>query len=184
MKAFERSLILCDVENLSEVPPPLGTQGDYECGLRMLADLAQVELTDHVVVASHPNPKDAFAARSVFPGCLVQIGHGPDGADNMLLEHLHDPDWVAARYGRVVIGSGDGAFADALKALGAAGVPTVVVSRRRRCSWRLRINAGSLVWWPEPSTVADPGPRRPFHSESPAGEGRYSAGHGDGRLAC
>jgi len=148
MKTPKRSLVLCDVENLSEVPPPLGTQTDYEDALWMLADLVQVQPTDHVVVASHPNPRGAFAARAVFPGCLLKVGHGPDGADNMLLSQLQDPDWIAGRYERVVIGSGDGAFTPAVAALEDRGISTVVVSHKDRCSRQLSATTRRVLHCP------------------------------------
>ena len=46
-------------------------------------------------------------------GAQLQRGSGPDGADNALLEVLID-DLERGRVNRIVIGSGDGCFAEAL----------------------------------------------------------------------
>lgn len=183
MTAFNRSLVLCDVENLSAVPPPIGTRSDYQCGLRLLSELVEVRPVDHVVVASHPNERGVFAARSVFPGCLVKVGHGPDGADRLLLEHLQDSDWVADRFALVVIGSGDGVFADSVAALATRGIPTVVVSRRDRCSRRLSACAAEVVFLPEPVDVPDTLRRGPQSSRLAEDHGRYRALDGNRRAA-
>lgn len=52
----------------------------------------------------------AYHCKAAWPGCSVRIGRGPDGADLQLLNDAK-PEWLAARFDRVVIASGDGIFA-------------------------------------------------------------------------
>jgi len=86
---------------------------------------------DHAVVACNANNGDMVcAARAAWPGASVKVGHGRDGADDVLIAEC-DPDRLAARYDRVVIGSGDHAFIPLTNALRARGVVVVVVSRDR-----------------------------------------------------
>src|SRR5687768_13994597 len=65
-----------------------------------------------------------------------------EGADPALLEELHDPVWVADRYGHVVIASGDHSFADAVAAVKFAGCPVTVIAPDVGLSKRMRLVAG------------------------------------------
>lgn len=65
-----------------------------------------------------------------FAGDRIQarIGHtGPDGADDALLASVYVPD-IAARFGRWVIASGDGAFTGLAKQGGQRGVRVQLVT--------------------------------------------------------
>jgi uncharacterized LabA/DUF88 family protein len=77
-----------------------------------------------------------FAFDAEVP-CNVHACKGEDGADMMLLS-LAEPDFVAGRYDRVVIGSGDGVFATLAHAVQERGVDVLVVARADGCSARLR----------------------------------------------
>ena len=84
---------------------------------------------DHALIGSGPTL--AIAAGLAWPGAQLRLGHGLDGADRALLDAL-DPGFVAAHYDRVVVASGDHAFAPLVGALRARGVAVVVVTRDRR----------------------------------------------------
>ncbi len=63
------------------------------------------------------------------PGYLTRSGVGRDGADRRLLD-LADPAWLSTRFGRVVIGSGDGIFAGLVDELRMAGLQVELVTGR------------------------------------------------------
>jgi len=62
--------------------------------------------------------------------------HGHDGADIMLLS-LAPPELVVKRYGRLVVGSGDGIFAGRAQVVHDRGIRVDVVARPDGCSTRL-----------------------------------------------
>jgi hypothetical protein len=68
------------------------------------------------------------------------VRSGPNGADLALLEVLEREE-VEGRSSRVVIGSGDGIFAEAAARLQAGGVDVTVVTRAQSLSRRLRLAA-------------------------------------------
>jgi hypothetical protein len=118
-----RSIHLIDVENL------LGGAGFAE--LNVIELMAEYGLTvtrgpeDHLVVASCHR-----AASATWLGCpearrLVRSGR--DGADRALLEVIEREN-VALRYDRIVIGSGDGIFAEPAAMLQALGAKVIVVA--------------------------------------------------------
>jgi hypothetical protein len=72
----------------------------------------------------------AFAAKAAWPGALLRIGKGLDGADRALLSVL-DPAFIASHYHRLVVASGDHAFAPMVADLRARRVAVVVVTRNR-----------------------------------------------------
>jgi hypothetical protein len=121
-----RTLHVIDVENLvggtaagtAAVRPALV---NYRGSVVVRAD-------DHVLLGSGPTL--AMAAGLAWPGAQLKLGHGIDGADNALLGAL-DPDYVAKHYDRVVLASGDHAFAGLVSALRARCVAVLVVTRDR-----------------------------------------------------
>ncbi|HET7652560.1 MAG TPA: NYN domain-containing protein [Acidimicrobiales bacterium] len=136
-----RTLHLVDIENLAATsrldrPTAEHTVVAYR---RRIA----VREGDHVVVAADVH--NALPAGLAWgPGVRLRAGFGPDGADTELLDAAADVDWVAAHYSRVVIGSGDHAFAALASALRARGVAVVVVARPGGTSRWLR-RAACLV---------------------------------------
>jgi hypothetical protein len=144
-----RTLHLVDIENLAATsrldrPTAEHTVAAYR---RRIA----VREGDHVVVAADVH--NAVPAGLAWgPSIRLRAGFGPDGADTELLDAAADVDWVAAHYSRVVIGSGDHAFAELAVALRARGVAVVVVARPGGLSRWLR-RAAALVL---PLDVADP----------------------------
>ena len=63
------------------------------------------------------------------PGYVTRSGRGRNGADRRLLE-LADPDFVARRFQKVVIGSGDGVFAGLVDELRLVGLEVELVTGR------------------------------------------------------
>jgi hypothetical protein len=132
-----RALHLVDLENL--MCGPLQPAIALRYAAARYEQVAVVRPDDHVVVAV--NPALALDAGRAWPTARLLVGRGPDGADRELLATLADTPWVAARYDRVVIGSGDGIFASALESLRALGIATGVVAPELGLSRDLRRRA-------------------------------------------
>jgi hypothetical protein len=137
----ERGLHLIDIENLTGGSKPSieqvrDVQGSY-AGHLTFGDLDQV-----VIASSHLT---LLSAALGWPHARYRIRSGPDGADLELLDVLtHEK--VAARFTRLIVGSGDGAFARAVASLTAAGVQVTVVSRRDSLSARLAYAASEVIY--------------------------------------
>src|SRR3954447_16532387 len=133
-----RTLHLVDIENLVGDPKaPTATVLDV---LDRFLDLAGYRDGDHVVIAANPGLMARVAFALPLP-CNVHAARGENGADLVLLAQA-EPSRVAARYDRLLVGSGDGAFADVALAVRDLGTPVVVVARADSLSRRLR-GAGS-----------------------------------------
>jgi hypothetical protein len=94
---------------------------------------------DHVVMAC--NPAIGLRVKRAWPSAQLLVRSGPDGADNALLDHLADLEWYAARYDRVVVGSGDRAFLPLVLGMQELGIPVGVVARVESFSADLRYAA-------------------------------------------
>jgi hypothetical protein len=129
-----RTLHLVDLENLMR--GPVHDISAIAYALREYRMAAAVSSTDHVVLAV--NPALAVDAGRAWPGARLRIGGGPDGADEALLHDVSDRQWVAERYDRVVIGSGDGIFAFAAAEFQSLGIAVGVVAPEHGVSHRLR----------------------------------------------
>ena len=77
---------------------------------------------------------------------------GKDAADLMLLAYA-EPARVAARFGRLVVGSGDHEFAATAADVLGRGVPVVVVALRRCLSHTLQGQGFGIRFMPEPATA-------------------------------
>jgi hypothetical protein len=128
-----RSLHLVDLENLlgdprAEASSALATFGAY-------LEVSSWQPDDHVILATNPwlMAKIAFDLPVAANAHAV---HGSDGADTMLLA-LAPAELVVKRYGRLVIGSGDGIFASRARIVRDRGVAVDVVARPDGCSTRL-----------------------------------------------
>lgn len=127
-----RSLHLVDLENLVGDPyagkvEALDTFDDY---LR----LARWQTGDHVLLAV--NPWLGFLVTADLPvPANVHWAHGQDGSDIKLLSFA--PPELVTRFGRLVIGSGDGIFAARAGIARDLGVEVEVVTRPESCSTRL-----------------------------------------------
>ena len=144
----ERGLHLIDIENLAGAGFPSfeqirGVQGMY-AGRLTFGALDQV-----VVASSHLTLLNAALG---WPHARYRVRSGPDGADLELLNVLRH-EKVAARFTRVVIGSGDGVFARAAASLATAGVRVTVVSRQDSLSARLAFAAGEVIYLDTPQSA-------------------------------
>ena len=135
-----RRLHLVDVENL------LGDARPSESQVRRCAEhfatVAAFAPDDQCVVAC--NHGAAASVSFGWMGARLLQRSGPDGADHALLEVL-DHERVAQRFASVVIGSGDGIFAEPAARLAAAGVSVTAISVRRALSRRLELAASRVV---------------------------------------
>jgi len=129
-----RSLHLVDLENL--IGGPCRGRGSLAEGMASYCAAAPVQLGDHVVVAV--NPGLALDAGLVWRTARLLSRSGPDGADQALLEQISDRSWIAARYDRIIIGSGDGIFASAAADLRALGIAVGVIAPANALSRQLR----------------------------------------------
>lgn len=132
-----------DIENL------LGTDRSPE-GVRRCWSIYRagvgVRPGDAVVVASGPKLARIAAFELRNENISYHVRSGIDGADLALLD-LADPAHTAARYGAVIIASGDGAFTPLALAARTHGMPVRLVlgrglpSRRlvAACSYRTRL---------------------------------------------
>lgn len=137
-----RTLYVVDLENIvgcSEIAVK-----DVAVAQRRIEAAVPSRRGDHVVIAtSHHNGAammygwDGSAERKVLSG--------QDGADRALVESIEDVEWLAKRYQRVVIASGDHFFAFALLRLKNAGIDTILVPPDVGCSRALRKAAGAKI---------------------------------------
>jgi hypothetical protein len=135
-RATNRTLHLVDLENL------LGDRRKEEValdGLRRYLALARWEEGDQVLVAAHREIIRQVGFASPVP-CSLHATEGDDAADLMLLAHA-PAELVIRRYSRLVVGSGDGIFAERAVAARAGGVGVAVIARADGCSTRFRRRA-------------------------------------------
>jgi hypothetical protein len=129
-----RTLHLVDIENL------VGGSDASCMGIRQASgayrEAAPVRAGDHVIVGAGSTL--LVPAGLVWSGAQLVLGSGPDGADRALLQRVSDVEWVASHFDRVVLGSGDGIFADLLASLRRLGVAVGVVGPAGSISWKLR----------------------------------------------
>lgn len=129
-----RTVHLVDVENLAGA-----SHVDVSLS-RAIADLyahaADLQPGDQVVVASsHHNASSTWFGWGAAARRLVRSG--ADGADLALLDVI-DSERLTERFAHIVIGSGDGIFAEAAARLRAAGANVTVISRGEGLSAKLR----------------------------------------------
>ena len=128
-----RSLHLVDLENL--LGDPRADAGTALAMFDAFLDVAHWHADDHVIVATNPWLMTKIAFDLPIP-VSPHAAHGHDGADLMLLS-LASAELVVKRYGRLVIGSGDGIFASRARTVSDQGVAVEVVARADGCSTRL-----------------------------------------------
>jgi hypothetical protein len=133
-----RGLHLVDLENLLADPWARGASvgkafDEYlECAGFRHGDLVFVAGTPWLMVELEWSRLDS----SDRVDCHRFAARGPQGADLKLLE-ASPLAWVARRFERLVVGSGDGVFADRLSAAHASGLSVRIVSRPESLSTRL-----------------------------------------------
>ncbi len=119
-----RTLHLVDIENLAGGPYASGDEA-VEVFERYL-DASAWEPGDLVYVAANPGLMEKIAWRLPVE-CNLRAARGQDGADLALLAHAA-PEFVARRFSRLVIGSGDHIFIERAVRARALGVGVVVVA--------------------------------------------------------
>jgi hypothetical protein len=132
--ARNRTLHLVDIENLIGDPVAMGpvvheTLDQYRA-------LAGWRPGDHAIVAANPGLVRELVFEPVFASATRSV-RGPDAADEYLLAGA-PPEWVARRFGRIVIGSGDHIFAPRARTLRDLGVQVTIVSRSNSLSGALQ----------------------------------------------
>jgi hypothetical protein len=138
-----RTLHLIDIENL--MGGPRRGPSAVETSWQLYKQYVRVRANDHVITAA--NGALALHVGLQIRGQLL-VGNGPDGADRALLARISDTNWVALRYDRVIVGSGDGIFVDAVRELARNGVQVGVASRRDTLARELARSALFLVLLP------------------------------------
>jgi hypothetical protein len=133
MPACRRGLHLVDLENLLADPwargPSVGRALDE------YLERAEFRSGDLVFVGGNPWLMVELGwSHSV--DCHRFAARGPQGADRKLLE-ASPMSWVARRFDRLAIGSGDGVFAEHLVQARALGLAVQIVSRCDSFSCRL-----------------------------------------------
>jgi len=148
---MNRSLHLIDIENLAGAD-----HANLDAVDRASADYrrsAEIGPMDQIVVGTNMCPTYRLTVGLGWPGARVVSGHGPDGADQALLAAV-DPAWVIARgFARVVIGSGDGCFAELGAVLKHAGVAVHVIGRAHHTHSSLWAASHRVITLPTPAAV-------------------------------
>jgi hypothetical protein len=145
----DRALHVVDIENLAGAAIPSFDLVSEVQG-RYMARLAFGEDDQVVMAASHLSLVDAALG---WPHARYRVRSGRDGADQELIDVLEHEN-VAARFGHVVIGSGDGIFGQTAASLVARGVRITVVSRRRSLSMGLARIASDVIYLDAPLLAA------------------------------
>ncbi|WP_283137553.1 NYN domain-containing protein [Rhizohabitans arisaemae] len=136
----DRAIHLLDIENLTGSGRP--TTADVREVMRAYTRLVAIGRLDQFVVAV--NPRSLLAVGLALPGVQLLTRAGPDGADQALVEAAYTAR-IDLRFERIVIGSGDGYFAELAIWLTAAGRRVTVVSRTGSLSRRLAVAVADRV---------------------------------------
>jgi hypothetical protein len=137
--AHPRTLHLLDIENLAGGvrrgvgPSP---RDAFPAAIRAYERTIAIAEADQAVVACHSTL--AFDAHRAIPRAILKVRDGADGADQALLDAVADVDWVATRFDRVVIGSGDAIFLPLVRRLQGRGVSVGAIARVASFSGELR----------------------------------------------
>lgn len=132
-----RTIAFIDIENLVGSADP----NEHECvAVRQVVEAhLDVQRSPVVAACSH---HAARVAAFAWPSARWKWRSGENGADTALIDDM-DLELIADRFDRVLIGSGDGIFAEVAALLAVRGVQVDVVSRHGSLSNRLRLAAGA-----------------------------------------
>lgn len=136
----KRRLHLVDIENLVGSARP--TVGQVAACRAAYYDQVGVQPGDLVIVAC--NHGAALEVGLGWRGARLLLRSGPDGADLALIDVI-ESESVEDRFPAVVVGSGDGRFADPVASLGARALDVTVVATERALSTRLKLAAKTAV---------------------------------------
>ena len=137
-----RTLHLLDIENLAGgIRRGVGASVDalFADAIRAYEDTVSLTSADQVIVACHPNL--AFCAHQALPRARLVVREGVNGADLALLDAVADVEWVAERFDRVIIGSGDAIFLPLMRRLQGLGIPVGAIALVSSFSGELRWEA-------------------------------------------
>tara|TARA_Y100001936_G_C16035367_1_gene648222 strand:+ start:600 stop:1088 length:489 start_codon:yes stop_codon:yes gene_type:complete len=135
IKHNERSLHLVDVENLLQDPfcEDVGyikmTISDYKA-------MSAWQVGDQVLVAANRRLCKTLAFLLQTWNCRLFTAEGPDGADLRLLKE-GSQEKLLNQFDQLVVGSGDGIFADAVALSRKLGLKSVTVARSPGLSRKL-----------------------------------------------
>ena len=138
-----RALHLVDIENLAGGPDRVDQW--FAPAVREYLAVAEPSDLDQMITAADINLWRRTAFDIPFGRYLP--GRGADGADHALLDAA-PADWVARRFDRLVIGSGDHAFTDLARTVRSARVEVVVIARPNRLAGSLRRTADLVLTLP------------------------------------
>lgn len=144
-----RAVHLLDIENLTY--STRSTSAQVTTFMNHYRRLVPIGPMDQFVVAV--NHSALLAVGTALRGVQLLARSGPDGADQALTEAAYE-DRVAQRFDRVVIGSGDGYFAELAAWLAGTDVHVTVVSHRQSLSWRLYITVPDIITLETPTGQA------------------------------
>ena len=137
-----RRLVLVDIENM--IGGAVRDSDSVVWAKQQFDYLVDLRPGDHVVVGtSHIGLLETACN---WPHARYVMRSGRDGADLALLEVL-DED-VAARFGQVVIVSGDGIFTQKVADLASRGLRVTVVAHPDGLATRLRLAAHPITYLP------------------------------------
>lgn len=143
-------LHLIDVENL--LGTPWFTRHAVADLRRVYDTVSAASNPAHYLVGTSASQNLVEAGLGWGQGQLV-FSKGKDGAERAMLAEVTLA--AASRYDRVVIGSGDGIFADLAASLQSVGIAVRVVSRQRSLSKALSLAVQDARFLPESNLGAD-----------------------------
>jgi hypothetical protein len=149
-RAATRTLHVVDADNLTAGPTEFQCRADEAARrYRVAAGLQQGDL---VFVGS--DLRSSAVTGFAWPAASRLVTTGKDAVDLGLLDHLV-PSALEGRVSRVLLGSGDGIFAESLAALRTAGLRVEVVALTGHVSHRLYPASADVHLLPAPRPCAD-----------------------------
>ncbi len=150
MSATSRRLIAVDVENLLGCDPAIASAVCWEFAVAGLLHAVTFRKDmDHLVIAVAPDW--AFVVMELAPSARLVVRQGANGADLALCDALEDTAFIAGRYSKVVLASGDHIFSGSVRSLADAGVHTTVAGLPTQTSSELTAFASSVMWLDRPA---------------------------------
>lgn len=151
-----RRLHLVDAENLIGSRRPAAIEV-AACSWRYAELVKPAGMDQCIVACNHGAAADVWYN---WPDVRLLWRSGRNGADLALRDVLLEEN-VVGRFGHVVLGSGDGLFAEPVSRLGRDGVHVTVVANRWSLSRRLELAAAAVVYFDGPLPPVTPATLRP-----------------------
>ncbi len=159
-------LHLIDIENLLGTNPREAPTEAFERVAKRYKEVSGFEAGDHIHIGC--NQANSFSAKAVFPESVLRVKHGKDGGEMAILGDLDLP-FIARTYSRVIIGSGDGAFADLASSLTEKGLEVrVVAATKTAVSYKLwKVVPPSRIYFLDTGGQASGLPKQPAQPNTP-----------------